>query len=284
MVGDLERIVPELSWLPDINHLVFEHPPLVTALCQVQFATVLGIEDPSFVAPFQRAIQSEYPITNPSASGQIEIIFGSEPGSPELRRGLQSRQWRFVDQQDNWTVVLASNFVTLETRAYDTFVDFLNRLHRVLDAVIEHIQPNIGTRIGLRYVNEIRPVRQRLSSVIRRELLGPLSIRDLLRDATQAVQQVSLRFPNAEGIVIQHGLLPGGTSVLPRRGSEVPGGSFYLLDFDAFREFKSPETLSMDPDIIAGYVEEYHAIIYRLFRWSVTDRYISTMEVRQRDG
>lgn len=270
----------ELPWLPEAPHAVFERPPLMLALCQVRFAAVLGVSDPAFVAPFQRSIQNQYPVALPAMAGRVEIEIGPGAAAPEVRAGPQSQQWRFSDQQDDWTTVLAQDFVAVETRVYDTFADFLGRLRQVLEAVVEHIQPSLATRVGLRYVNEIRTGHEDWSSVVRRELLGPLAVPELQRDVRQAVQQILLRSPDAEGATITHGILPNSTTVQPRQGVAPPAEPFYLLDFDIFREYYPPQALPMDPDMICEQVETFNKTIYRLFRWSVTDEYISALGVR----
>lgn len=269
----------ELLGLPHVPRVVLEHPPLALALCQVRFARVLGVADPKNVAPFQRAIQSQYPFGGSARQVELEVAV-EDAGESALRVGTRAHQWRFTDQHNNWTVVLAEDFVALETHAYEDFSDFLSRLREVLEAVAEHIQPSAGTRIGLRYLNEIRPGHRDWSAVIRPELLGPLAVAELQDRVQQAIQQLTLRYPDNQGINIRHGVLTGAV-VRPRPGEKLSDESFYLLDFDAFREFPSTGPLLMAPGSICEHVEMYNQVIYRLFRWSVTEDYIATLGLRR---
>lgn len=274
----MEFIVSELLRLPEVQHLVFNQSPLILALFQIQFSPVLSIDNPIFVAPFQEAIQKEYPLV--SYSDQVEYEVGINVEEAEIRKGNPFRQWRFSDKEDNWVVVLDHNFLTIETRAYEYFEDFIVRLRQVLAALVEHIRPTVSTRIGLRYINEIRTEDKDWSLIIRNELLGPLMNNALAEHTIQSIQEIQLTLPNEQNITIRHGYFPNGTVVQPRPGTEIPSLPFYLLDFDASNNFPLPDPIEMDFDAVCNYVTDYHQTIYKLFRWSVTEQYISSLGVR----
>lgn len=268
--------------LPDVPRVTLTRPPLVLVVCQVQFSDVLSVADPAQVAPFQRAIQAMFPLAK-----HIDQVFGLQvqvgPGSGTIQPGPPTYQWEFADRDNVWKVVLAQSFVSLETRMYADFGDFLDRMRLVLEAVAEHIRPPIGKRIGLRYINEIRMGGHSLTDVISGDLLGPLAEPAFAANTSQvaSIQQVILRYPNNDGITINHGLVPSGTTLRLRPGEEPPPDRFYLLDIDVYREFPPVEGLAMEPGPIGGYVEAYHRVIYRLFRWAVTEQHLARLEAGQ---
>ncbi len=261
--------------------VIFDHPPLVLAICQVRYNTVLNVTNASFVAPFQNAIQDRYPIVTANPVQEVGIQLGTAIGEPNIIQGAPSLQWQFSDQDDNWKIVLTPDFLGFETRGYDHFDNFLARLRLALNALIQYIKPSGVIRIGLRFINEIRQANMDWHEVIYRELLGPIAVPELISKAIQltAIQQIQLKFPNEQGTNINHGLLPNGTIVLPRKGEEALNQPFYLLDFDAFREFP-PKTLLMNSDIICHHVRNFHRTISQLFYWSVTKEYLATLKVR----
>lgn len=272
----------DLLGLPDVPHKVLNNTPLVLALCQVRFSSMLSVADTASRSGFQRAIQSNYPVALQVQEGEVLVGFGeNEIGL----RGEQRRSplWQFSDLNDIWKIVLSQDFLSLETRKYVHFDDFLERLQEALDALIEHIQPTVGTRVGLRYINEIRSSSLNELSwfdVIRQDLLGPIAVPELMHNTSQviSVQQLLLRYPDDVGINIHYGLLPGSTTLRLRPKGESPTDACYLLDFDVFREFSLPQALAMDARAICQNVALYHEMIYRLFRWSVSEKYISRME------
>jgi uncharacterized protein (TIGR04255 family) len=272
----LEQTVLDLLQLPDVPVVVFERSPLVLTICQCQFTTVLGVNDPSFVAPFQRAIRQSYPVAKQVDQITVGIGFGSGEAKVQEERKA-SNLWQFSDVEGAWTVVLAPSFLSLETRAYKHFSDFSERLHEVLVALTEHVEPALGTRLGLRYINELRLEPGQADWPIKSELLGPLAVPGLKEFAVQAMQQLQFRYPDHQGVSIHHGYFPQGTIVQPLPGQTSLDQPFYLLDVDIFREFPIPGSsgISMDPDVIGKHVEAFNKAAYRLFRWAITDDYAS---------
>ncbi len=265
----------ELLQIPEKEDLVFQRPPLILTICQIRFPPVLSVADGAFVAPFQRHIYKDYPITVQGTDIQVQL--GFDTGKAEFQPGRQSAVWQFSDRNDNWKVVLAQDFLGIETRRYSHFEDFLKRLRRVLTALIKYIEPSIVTRIGLRYVNEVRVDNVAWASVIRQELLGPISEPQLKDHISHMVSELLLAFPHDEQIRVRHGLFPRGTTVQPIKGESVSEQPFYLLDFDAFREFPLSAGLLMQTDPICHLIEVYNKAVYRLFRWSVTETYTETL-------
>ncbi len=253
---------------------VYARPPLALTLCQIRFATKFGLND-STVAPFQEALETDYP--NPDRQQQVTAI---QVGSQVSQIGIQAPSpetlWKFTDETGDWTVTLTQDFITLETRAYAHFDDFLARLRRVLEILDRTIRPRIGRRIGLRYINEIRSINKDWAEIIQRELLGALAIHSIRDSAEQAIQVLTLRARDAR-INLQHGVFPTGTTVVPKPGLQVPTEPFYLLDIDMYQDFSPPKSLRMDSLIISEYVEQYHATISRLFRWATTDEYRASL-------
>lgn len=273
-------VATTLDWIDfDVpERVVFEHPPLVLALCQIRFSPMLSVTRPAAVSAFQDAIINDYPVMKQSQEQNISFQVEGGPilNQASVESTLGSVTWQFKDVEDTWTVVLTPDFLTLETRAYNHFSDFLNRLEKLVGALVKTIRPTVGLRIGLRYIDEIRPGHAEWSHVIRPELLGALAVPQLGTIATLSIQRMHFRGPDGISINIQHGALPPGTIVNPRPNEEAPETAFYLFDTDVYQEFK-PGELSVKPRIIRDHVEQYHEVASRLFRWAVTEEYTSTL-------
>ncbi len=262
--------------LHNVSRVGLRTTPLALAVCQLRFSPVLSVARAEFVASFQAALADRYPLVAQIDEIQVQVTGGTEGPVPQPRR---SPQWQLSDLEDRWKVVLAQDFCAVETRAYDDFSEFLSRLREVAEALLEHIQPRLETRLGLRYVNEIREPPYDWPRVVRSELLGPLADAELVVGAEQVQShgQMVLGYPEGLGIGIRYGLLPDGTTVQPGKGAEPPSGAFFLLDFDAYQEFAGSTGLFADPERVLKRVSEFHAAIYKLFRWAVTEEYISTL-------
>jgi uncharacterized protein (TIGR04255 family) len=261
--------------LPDVPRVELRDPPLVLALCQVQYEAISNLEDALRIAPFQQAIQAEYPHST-IAPRSINV----QVNAAGMQQQVGSFQWVFRDNDDIWRLSLANDALTLETRRYDEFPQLLRRLRMALDALRTHLHPEATKRIGLRYVNEIRETGADWSNVIRPQLLGPLGEPALARYATHTIQEMRLAYPDGHSINLRHGRLPSGTTVQPREGVESPKDPFYLIDLDAFRMCSEQESEPLDPEDICARVDAFHAKIYRFFRWAVSDDYIAGLAVK----
>ncbi len=258
----------------DASHRVYKNPPLVMSLCQVRFASVLSVSDEAFVAPFQNAIRREFPLADRPV--EIQVALDMRPGG--FQPPVTQQKWRFADVSGTWAVVLAQDFIALETREYSDFDHFMERLSFVLNALVKHIQPDPGLRIGLRYIDEIRLADADPRSAIRPELLGAMTQEEVFSKAVRSVQEIALQYPEGEAVTLRHGYFSSGTTVQPPAPESAPLGPFYLLDTDVYREFTPPAVLQMDTDSICQHVEEYHQAVYRLFRWALTDEYAASLE------
>lgn len=268
-----------VSWLhaeaPD--RVVYEHPPLALALCQIRYATKYGSGD-SGVALFQEAVEAEYP--NPEErfeAASIEI--GGAVGRVGLQTSPPSPLWRFTDKTGDWTITLTKSFITLETRTYTDFGEFLRRLKWVLRIVVETVKPGKATRVGLRYINEIRVEHRQWDRVLRKDLIGILAIDAFRENCEQSTQFVALKADDAK-INFNHGYYPEGTTVIPKQGTNAGSKPFYLIDIDMYREFRPSETFKVDSGNISKYVQKYHDTVAELFRWCTTDEYRATLGTR----
>jgi uncharacterized protein (TIGR04255 family) len=271
------------DWLdiPVSPRVVFETSPLSLALCQIRFPPVLSIAKQDWVAPFQEAIREDYPNGSPIQQNvQVQIQLS---GASSVASSTGPAAWRFADLEDNWAVTLATDSVALETRAYQDFDDFLRRLDQMLHVLVQFVHPAITTRLGLRYINELRPGHNDWPSVIRPELLGAVAVPQFSTRTVQSVQQLALRDAEGAGINVNHGVFPEGTIVNPRPGDSISEGPFYLLDLDVFQEFSRRDVLPINVALICQRVETYHDAISRLFRWSITENFASTLG-RRNDG
>lgn len=255
---------------------VYRQSPLALALCQVRFTTRFGLAD-TIVGAFQEALESKYPY--PEQQQIASIQFSGMAGQVSVQAPTPGMQWQFVDDTGDWTVSLTSDFVTLETRAYENFNDFLERLRWVLEAIVSIVKPGFGRRIGLRYINEIQSAERDWAKMIRPEILGPLSVDPIRKNCDQAMQVVSLRFEDVQA-TLQHGQFPTGSTVMAKPGTPPGKDPFYLLDIDMYQEFGPPRSLRMDAASICRYIDRYHETIGELFRWATTDKYRSSLGER----
>lgn len=236
--------------------------PLVRVLTQIKFPTILSIgTSDSEVAAFQEKIRGIYPILERE---QSVMIVGS-PNAPEVRSGIV---WKFRDLKNQWQVALAADFITLEAIQYSSRADFCARLENVLAAVQATYAPSAALRVGVRYVDCIKPPHiDRIEELIQSAVLG---IHRTELGKTAAINITECQFKAEEGqIQGRWGLLPPGATHDP--GIPLPPeGQSWVLDLDMF----STEQMAFDAAELSNVARSFAGRLYAVFRWMVKDEFL----------
>jgi uncharacterized protein (TIGR04255 family) len=248
-----------------IAEVILAKPPLVAVLSQIRFPAVASIANQDFIAPFQEKVRKDYPVLRKEQ--ELGLIVGPNGVATQQGNGVI---WRLQDKEQIWRLSLAPSFVSLETKSYITRKDFIDRFMKALDALAALIDPPILDRLGLRYVNRFQDSQlKRLREFIRPELLGFMGMQiGGAASVTTSILQTQFDV-SGMGLLVRGVSLPPGMVIDPA----IPAFSepCWILDIDAFtqkqEDFKLPH--------IAELLDAFARTSYRLFRWSVTDQFIS---------
>jgi uncharacterized protein (TIGR04255 family) len=224
-------------------------------LGQVRFPSVLRVDEREYVAQLQDALRGDYP--DVSQEHQFGILLGPE-GPVQAQ---PSRQWRFSASDGTWSVVLSAEHATLEASAptYTNYQEFRDRYELVWALVLEHVRPSRRVQQGLRYINhldrDLPP--SGWGEIINSTLFGALATEVFGDEIDQGLSDLRVRRPNGT-LAMKYGLVRAGPA--QRLG--------YLLDFDYFAQ---DLTADMSSAVVLALFDEFHDVIYPLFRWCVTD-------------
>ena len=239
-------------------------PPLVRVIAQLQFPVLTSVNSQDFVAPFQEAIRSDYPVLRPE---QVKgIVFGPN-GVKEAR---STTTWRFSNVDGTWRVSLAPEFIALETTSYESRADFLARFEKVLHALVKHVDPKVIDRLGVRYIDRLEgDDLENLRKWVRPEVCGILAS-PLASAARHALCEnaFELRDEQAE-VLARWGLLPRLATVDPAAIEPIDATS-WLLDLDVYRV----ATRKLQVAEVVEEAKRYAERIYSIFRWAVTDDFL----------
>lgn len=245
------------------EEVALKDAPLIRVIAQVRFPPILSIEKKDFVGSFQEAIREKYPILQPEQTQTFVL------GPQGVVQPTFQVTWRFIDTAGSWRVSLAPNFMALETTAYSSRRDFLERLEHLLIAFEPSFNPQIIERFGLRYVNRlIGEDLQDISSLVKPEIAGLMGA-EFIEDLHQTVNESLFVIPNGgEEIIARWGLMPGDVTFAP--DIEPVAESSWILDIDMSlsknREFCIEELISEG----RCFAER----IYTFFRWAVKDDFL----------
>ena len=206
---------------PDAPRLELVNSPLELVVCQLRFPMVLALAGGQPPEEFGRRIQGTYPVAKRKQTVNFEIV-----GESAVQKS--SVTWVFEDQDSEWTVSLASNFIALETKKYVRFADYLERFEQLLQHARETFEVRLMERLGLRYVDH-------LSSSLQPQLPGNWT--DQINGAILPARPMRVHGETPDG---EHGdSVRVGDSILAILGlrpRELPGITEHelILDFDCY--------------------------------------------------
>ena len=256
--------------LPEYEWVRLRKAPLRLVIGQIRFTIMPRFEQKAFIAGFQEAIRAQYPKVSREASVTYQLSpVGINPGPGETL-------WKFSSRDNRWAIVVGESAITLESRAYSTMSDFLDRFAQILLVANKTLDVTDRLRLGLRYINEIRyPHAENFAqwrALFNPEFAGFDATGLLEGKVDHTLQEIQVNRPDGV-LAIRHGLLSGAI-VAPLPQEQPPAGQFYLLDLDYY------EMTECDLDISAPVkqLQDYNDLMYRFFRWTLSEMLFDYLE------
>jgi uncharacterized protein (TIGR04255 family) len=251
---------------PPPKEVPLPRAPLARVLTQLRFPPIWAIADPATIVPFQEQIRGAYPLSDREVVQRIDL--GSESQAAVRPEAV----WRFQDRDKAWRVSLGPAFLALETLKYTSRQDFLARADSLIEALSKTINPQLVTRVGLRYLDRLDATAlERISDLVRPEVIGSYSlfkaaIRHILANA---------EFATAEGATInaRWGMLPSGATYEPSILEPIEDKS-WVIDLDMYIEAQADFTNA----VLTPQLESFAKRIYAVFRYMVTKQFLAYYE------
>lgn len=234
----------------------FRNNPLKVVAAQITFPTLYGLTEPASLAAIQAVLGARYPTPLPRVP-HFEITLGPAGADTQSAAG----PIRFASEDGTWLINIATDWVSVETTAYVSWVAFRARFEELLAALPPDTRPVNVTRIGVRYVDQIQvagaatPTDWR--TYIESSLIGSADSIAFDDRILQALQQLSYSIDD-NVINVRHGYIRNDP------GSDFP--STYVIDTDLFTQTDLP----FDPAAIFDRLNRYHDWAWSLFRRSIT--------------
>ncbi len=255
-----DTIDPLVAPLPP--EVPLKDAPLVRVITQLRFPEILSVEQRDFVAPFQEAIRSTYPVLRQERTQGF--LLG--PGASASAKAQIA--WRFSDATGHWRVSLTPNFLALETTKYVSRDDFFGRLKVLAQALDEHLEPAQLDRLGVRYIDRITgDAVDHIAKLVIPEVRG-ITGTIASAHAAHALSESIFELPDAR-VLARWGVLPAGGTVDPA-ALEPANEKSWVLDIDMFSRAPVP----FDVERVVAEAKRYAERIYTIFRWAVTNEFL----------
>ena len=238
--------------IPKSPHEVFKRNFLGSVICQIKFQPIFRIGSDIPPADFQDKIRKQYPIVRKERGEQVEVR------GDDFKRTSLGNIWRFQSEDDKWQVTLDSAFIALESKHYKSFTDFRAKFEEVYNAFANIYAPSRPERIGLRYINFIRPINIRSLSDwmqwIKPELSGLINSDKYIQEPILHDFKELLTTQDPGQLGIKHGLL-----------KDQDRAQFYLIDIDRFiMGAKNQEEASV-------FLTQFNNDCFNIFMWAIGD-------------
>ena len=221
--------------LPDVERMRFEKNFIKTAVCELRFPALLEFETKPPVQ-LQKELRRDFPNYQ-------------RDQAPTTNREEQETRHLLRSKKGNWLVSFKSASIALETNNYTHFEEFFEQLGTVVKKSAPLLDTDFFTRVGLRYINEIRIEDGTLDGWIRDELISPT--RDVYGPLDRFVQEV--RGLTAFGkYTFRHGIA----------SPEEDKRNIYTIDFDFYDE-------NVELDKVLAAVSDFNRESFRFFFWAI---------------
>lgn len=250
---------------PSPPEVPLPNAPLVSVIAQVRFPMLLTVHNRDRVAIFQEAIRDQYPHLERQDIPTIVVVSGGAPSA--MSDPLV--HWRFADEAAGfkWRVTLAQDFIALETRAYESRQNFMERLETILQTLEETLAPTHMTRFGMRYIDQIKgePM-ARIETLLRKEVLGVIPCAG--PDTRQVITEFAAVAESGE-LLARWGRLPASMTVDLNLLPPIAEDS-WLIDLDVSRT----EQVAFEAKGIVETARSAAERVYAVFRWMVTEEFL----------
>ena len=240
--------------LKDYESRNLTRSPLILVAAQINFEEVAREISHPQARLFQNHIGSEW--IQLQATPLVTTTF--LPSGAPIQEP-QRQAWRFSTKDDQWSVFVRPDNITLETQAYISWPQFAERFAAICSAAATVFDPSSRLRLGLRFVDKIQMPEGKESwdGLITDALLGMASDSRFKDGVLASDQRVLVQYPDGTRCLLRHG-------IMPEVGVSLP---IFLLDFDVFTEGKD----RFDASEIATVSENLHLQMGRTFRTCLSD-------------
>lgn len=232
------------------NREIYPLSPLQLVVAEVRYPFSPRLKQPEVCDAIQLALEHVLPVRRNQQLIELEI-------TPEGRKQKTTEVFRLVDRASFNSALIGPERTVIETTHYNEFAEFLLLITEVLETVTAHRAIPAIERLGLRYIDEVRPsgdinAASEWGEWIAADLIAPTVVTDDM--GAVANFQGLLRYSTGDnmGMIFRYAVADGpgviGPDSVLRSRQETEPGPFFLLDIDSYWQASTPDQ-ALDADV-----------------------------------
>ena len=157
----------------------------------------------------------------------------------------------FLSKDKNSLIALRPSAFILEVSGYSNFKKFLSETLELNKMIFPHLDTNLYTRVGLRYINVIPYSEQINPTYIFNNVLFNQKLPEVLGDLLEFDNKITGRIDEHNLYTLRHGI-------------NGRNAAQYILDFDYYREI-------VEPSLLEDSLNLWHDRSFKFFNWIISD-------------
>lgn len=255
---------------------VYSNTPLVSVAFELRHPTSEPLSQVHRTG-LQKHLTQRFPLARPMRTYTQQVELGPLGPTTEM---IAEEVPRFLSRSRRSAISFLQNSIVVETTDYEGWATF-RKLIEYACAARNAVTPVLGIeRLGLRYVDEVRPADRSASPGDWSDWIAPALLQPPLEAGSHLPMQswqgvAAFGNENGEGLTFRYG--PGvgfatDPNGEPRRVDPGLPGPFFLLDVDSFWN-PTDEVPEYEIATVLKQVDILHEPVRAIFESSITDRY-----------
>lgn len=247
------------------DSICYKRTFLTSVIARVDFPSPIGQLEKQLPDALSKAVMKAFPIAEPRPAFAQKVQISPTGGVQQQERS-EFTEWRFHgrNREKTFTIVPAAVFV--EYKTYTSYEALKEEFLEVLSRFLELYKDRQGSRLGLRYINNIElPGRDPFAwkQLLNKNMLSLFDLYPDRRVISRAFHNLELNFGDFN-LRYQFGMHNPDYPAPIRK-------KIYVLDLDAYCE--GPQELADIPDSL----DAFHARIQEIFESSITNEFRRVM-------
>lgn len=137
-----------------LEDICYKHDFLSSVIARVDLINPIEILKKQVPKTLADLILRNFPIMEPKSAFTQELMISPQGGVDNVKR-TEFREWHFHGKNREKTLTITPTAIIINYKKFNTFRQMRNEFFEIIELFFKHFNDSLGSRLGLRYINEI---------------------------------------------------------------------------------------------------------------------------------